>query len=126
MPCQATLEPEAKGETSNCDPGASAPLTSSCRRVSGSLLGFLRVHDWHILLCFHNILLVQASHQASSVSRGWEINSISGREEQQNHIAEGVKSWGIFVITHWQQRSSSAEALVRLRHALALPAQGTE
>lgn len=72
---KAFLEPKAKRRTSSCDPEASTSLISSCRRVCGSLSGFLRVHDWHIY--FHNILLAQASHRAGPGSRDWEANPTS-------------------------------------------------
>lgn len=83
---KAFLAPEAKRKISSCDPEASTSLISSCRRVCGSLSGFLRAHDWHIY--FHNILLAQASHRASPGSKGLGGKPhLPSREEKQNHIS---------------------------------------
>lgn len=41
----------ATGKRKNhCDPEASSSLTSSCKRLIGSLQDLLRFHDWHTLI----------------------------------------------------------------------------
>ena len=80
--------------------------SQSCKIAKAEAASSLKIYvlkftQYH----FCHILLVKASHKASSVSSGGKLDSFCWWEEQQNHISENVKNCKIFAITRWQQSS---------------------
>lgn len=107
----------ATGKRKNhCDPEASSSLTSSCKRLIGSLQDLLRFHDWHTLITITLYWPKQVIGSTQFPGIGKKQLLLMGGA--QNHVSEGVKSWGIFASVHsfhWQHtRGSTGSGLLSL------------